>query len=598
MARISAIFLLTVFAFAPLLSMGQVPDSVKRALAARDYEYAAGWLQAHREEPEAAFELARLYRLGRGVNQNADQAAALFEVAALAGHREAQYLLGKHFERKADLVVATRWMREAANAGDQRARQWLTDKASTYPEVDLFSELHRGRPPPVEAAGRALSTRGPSGRTLLMIASENNVPGWVDFLIDEGADLDLQDQFGATALHIAFAARHFGVAGRLLEAGADATAATGDGTTALHQAVAAGEINLARQLLHNGADADARNQAGWSPRMLSERSDTIAVQRLFAETAGDLDSSGSEVTDPSQRRSLMSQAIRRGDADLLQRLLIELDGDGAAFEDGDLLVHRAVEAGDAEILRLLLGSGFPGDKPNAQGQSPLMLATVAGCTACAAVLIAAGADVDHVDVEGMSALIVAARGGQTDIAGALIASGADLNLTDALGRTALWWASRAGFAALALDLLGRAALPAADRDGVSPLHLAAELDDAVLVSGLTLGVDVDIRSGGGSTPLLLAAHAGAEDAASGLIEAGADIEARNSAGDTALIAAVRAGHLGTSELLVQAGANPNTRNQRFESAAEIMASRQEPEWQALLTQADQGMLEVLGSLSN
>ena len=597
MARVSWAALIMILACVSPLSAGQVPDSVKRALAARDYETAANWLQAHREEADAAFELARLYRLGRGVVKDTERAAALFEVAANEGRLEAQYLLGKHFERKADLVLATRWMREAADGGHRQAERWLADKAPDRSDADLLADLQGGRAPSASAELAARSVRDSSGRTLLMIAAESNPPGWVDFLIEQGADLDLQDRFGATALHIALASRQFKVAVRLLDAGADPAVSTTDGTTPLHQAVAAGESDLARRLLQAGADANTRNQAGWSPRMLAERTDSVALQNLFLVPV-DRDRWGSGLDDPAGQQLQLFEAARRGDVDLAERLLLDMDGKDKLSADAELLVQTAVERGDVEMLKILLDSGISGDAPNAKGRTPLIVATSVGCAACVASLIEVGVALDHLDQERRSALIVAARDGRVVIASELIASGAALNLADAHSRTALWWASRSGHTALAVDLLGKGALPAADRDGVGPLHLAAERNDARLVSRLTTVVDVNIRSGGGNTPLLLAAHAGAEDAASALIEAGTDIEARNRAGDTALIAAVRAGHLETSELLILAGASSNTRNERFESATEIMELRKEPEWQALVLLADRGMLGVLGSLSN
>ena len=94
-----------------------IPADIKLALASRDFETAVDWLSAHASEPDAAFELGKLFRLGKGVPKDAEQAAKLFEIAADDGNYQAQYLLGKYHDREDRIEKAVYWMQLADRSG-------------------------------------------------------------------------------------------------------------------------------------------------------------------------------------------------------------------------------------------------------------------------------------------------------------------------------------------------------------------------------------------------------------------------------------------------------------------------------------------------
>ena len=163
-----------------------------------------------------------------------------------------------------------------------------------------------------------------------------------------------------------------------------------------------------------------------------------------------------------------------------------------------------------------------------------------------------------------------------------VAKPSALDNVDQSGRNALWWAAQTGQRDAVAALLARGSLPLADQDAVGPLHVAAQGNHREIVEQLVPLTDTNARSKTGNSPLLSAAHSGAADALTALIESGADLEAPNDRGDTALIAAVRSGDIRSTQLLLAAGANPNVRNQRFESASSLIKQRNEPEWLELL----------------
>ncbi len=79
------------------------------------------------------------------------------------------------------------------------------------------------------------------------------------------------------------------------------------------------------------------------------------------------------------------------------------------------------------------------------------------------------------------------------------------------------------------------------------LHRAAQANDhARIVSLVSQGAEIESRDAAGRTPLLIATHANAVEAARVLIEAGADVNAKDSIQDTPFL---YAGAEGRTEIL-------------------------------------------------
>ncbi|MEX2466875.1 MAG: ankyrin repeat domain-containing protein [Gemmatimonadota bacterium] len=145
---------------------------------------------------------------------------------------------------------------------------------------------------------------------------------------------------------------------------------------------------------------------------------------------------------------------------------------------------------------------------------------------------------------------------------ALIREGADLDAAQGDGMTALHWAAEQGDVVMAQHLIeAGATVSLATRLGdYTPLHIAARGGDAeVVVALLEAGADPGARtSTGGSTPIHFAASTASESAVSALLEYGADPNVREDRwGQTPLMFAVSAGRLATVETLIRAGADLN-----------------------------------------
>lgn len=197
------------------------------------------------------------------------------------------------------------------------------------------------------------------------------------------------------------------------------------------------------------------------------------------------------------------------------------------------------------IGALLLGLGLLG------GTMPVHAAADVGDLVLAAVrddarrvtrLIDEGVDPNALDEQGRLALVTAVQEASPKSVDALLDSGrVDVRRRNHAGETALMMAALKGQAYLCERLIGLGA--ELDHPGWTPLHYAAAgSEPQVLKLLLATGkVRVDAESPNGTTPLMMAAGYGSEDAVKLLLQAGAVPERRNALGLDAADFARRAG---------------------------------------------------------
>jgi ankyrin repeat protein len=141
----------------------------------------------------------------------------------------------------------------------------------------------------------------------------------------------------------------------------------------------------------------------------------------------------------------------------------------------------------------------------------------------------------------------------------LLKQAADVSAAQGDGMTALHWAAQRSDAELTTVLLTAGAnLRATTRlGGYTPLHLASEAGASAVIKALVAaGADVNARTTTGATPLMFAAASGSADAVNVLLELSADANATESAnGQTALMFAAALDRADAVRALVQRGAD-------------------------------------------
>jgi len=219
--------------------------------------------------------------------------------------------------------------------------------------------------------GESPDARGEGGRTALMNAAGapgrgvsigssgqiqgTQVPGHVDLptiriLLDHGADRNLLDDWGQTAL---FFAAHSGSAeavSTLLAAGAAPNA--GKQTSPLLAAASEDHLDVVKQLLAAGADPKITDVNGQTPLMSAAYGGNVAILRELLHAGAPLD---------------------------------------ATDKGGNTALSNAAHQGQLEAAKFLIEGGAALDIRSAKGKTALGVAAERGHAACADFLRAAGA---------------------------------------------------------------------------------------------------------------------------------------------------------------------------------------------------------------
>ena len=126
--------------------------------------------------------------------------------------------------------------------------------------------------------------------TPLIVALTNGHIDAFTFLIDKGADVNLQDHLGYTALHRAVESKNFGAVGCLvlLNKGADVNLQDHQGYTALHYAVKRKNFDTVSCLVHNGADVNLFTSYKHTPLMLACKSHNMEAINFLLNKGADV----------------------------------------------------------------------------------------------------------------------------------------------------------------------------------------------------------------------------------------------------------------------------------------------------------------------
>jgi ankyrin repeat protein len=157
----------------------------------------------------------------------------------------------------------------------------------------------------------------------------------------------------------------------------------------------------------------------------------------------------------------------------------------------------------------------------------------------------------------------AVRAGNRDAVRALLKNKADVNAAEPDGTTPLHWAAQSDDVEMTRMLLAAgASARVANRYGSTPLSLAAINGNAAIIEMLiAAGADPNATVAQGQTVLMTAARTGNVAAVKTLLDHGANIAAREDLlGETALMWAASENHAAVVSLLIERGADANGRS--------------------------------------
>jgi ankyrin repeat protein len=391
-------------------------------------------------------------------------------------------------------------------------------------------------------------------------------------LLREGADVNLGQADGATALH--WAAHHgdADLARLLLEAGADVFAANRNGSTPLWLAASRGDATMLETMLEHGADANEALPLGRRPLMLAARSGSVDAVRVLLNHGADPNASETE-----RGTTALMQAADQGHADVIA-VLIDHGADFAAVSAPVMRGGRTAALGKAndprnQVRRQVISVICEQESPDL-GTLRALTALSSGTTEDVLLAEAGGPDVTDANPcnQERDALGFVRAGGGRNGAGEQ-ATDDDASLANADGDDAEDDAG--GQQNGGNSFFGRRGAREPDGGELTPLVYAARTGaiEAARVL-LEAGADVNQVTRYGWSPLLAATQNRNYQMGKFLIEHGADVNIANKGGWTPLYLAtdnrnLEGGdyptpgpdmdHLEYIRLLLEAGADPNAR---------------------------------------
>lgn len=287
------------------------------------------------------------------------------------------------------------------------------------PKVSLFHAAWQCRTEVLReriGEGEDVNVRGAEQRTPLVAlalvgaGTDDQKVEIATILLDAGAEIDLTDEHGHTALMYAAAAPDPGLVRLLIERGADVNRAAPFGRVPLDFAEERRSAAENKQIL---LDAGARPSAPEDPLLCAVRAgDHEEVEKLLAEGRSP------NPTDKQGRFALMHAAEKPDEA--MVRLLLDAGADPERMDGRKHgVLHAAARGGDAAIVRLLVerGASVDGVAPKrAAVATPLMSAASAGQMDAVRALMEAGADLRAKAGGDVTALKAARAAGERKIA--------------------------------------------------------------------------------------------------------------------------------------------------------------------------------------
>ncbi len=394
---------------------------------------------------------------------------------------------------------------------------------------------------------------------------------------------------------------------RMLVSGADPNVPQFDGTTALHWAAYHDDTATATVLLEAGADADARNQYGVPPLALACTNRNGRLVRLLLDAGADANASlaGGE--------TVLMAASRAGGLAAVEALLAAGAEVKAEERNGQTALMWAAAEGHAPVVEALLRQRADFRRVLDSGFNAMFFAVREGRSEVVRVLIRAGVDVNeplhrrkrpqyqHAN-SGMSPLLLAIENGHFELAVMLLEAGADPN-DERTGFTPLHtvtWVRKPKVSdygsdpapegsgnlssllfvrtlvAMGADVnsrlkAGKPHAPKINHQGATPFLFAADKADVPLMKVLLdLGADPFLPNIEKTTPLHVAAglgttapleEAGTEEeafeATELLLGLGADINAVDDNGETVVHGAAYGSFPTVLQLLADSGADPS-----------------------------------------
>jgi len=268
--------------------------------------------------------------------------------------------------------------------------------------------------------GANINAKDPDGRTLLILAINDQNLEICQLLINHGADVNAKDNRGRTALMGAASLGNLKICQLLIDHEADVNAKDNKGWTALMAAADRDHLKICQLLINHGADINVKNNNGWTPYDYANKE----IKRLLTNSNKSL-----------KKDELVIQYAKEANYYQLKQLM-EITANTRDEYGSTVLMHATI-CRNLDICKLLIDYGANVNARDNYGSTALMHATLCGFIEICKLLINHGADVNAKAYRERTALMWAAYNGNLEICKLLINHGADVNAENNYGETAL-----------------------------------------------------------------------------------------------------------------------------------------------------------------
>ncbi|KAL6831796.1 ankyrin repeat-containing domain protein [Trichoderma camerunense] len=381
----------------------------------------------------------------------------------------------------------------------------------------------------LEHTGAQMNLVDTKGDSALHIACKNNHVTLVNRLLESGKyDANFRDNAGLGSLHIASQEGHVQVAMVLLDKWTTVGYETNKGDKAIHFAAKNGHLDVVKALQQVKDMSLEQDHAGNTPVLIAAMAGYDSVVNELLSTS---------------RSNERSSTLLWGDS---------------------FPLHKAALNGNKELSRILLSHGYEVNFPNSDGETALHVAAKIESVDMLNFLIRSGAILSTKNNNGETALCLAVKLGNMKASRTILEAISEENkdfvdFPDEEGNTPLYYACASNHKDIVELLLKTTANPSKRCSaGWTPLFKSVAvggLETTELL--LKYGADHSIKSNNQLTVIIQAAELGDANVMRLLINNGASVNVLNSNGSSALHRAAQNGHLECIKLLVEAGADLN-----------------------------------------
>ena len=270
-----------------------------------------------------------------------------------------------------------------------------------------------------------------SENTLLHVACQNGHLEIVQYLVQNGAEVNARNNQKDTPLALACPGRHTDIVKFLMQNGANIDTVNQEGDSPLAIACKHGSLSIVEHLVKNEAKLDTLNLTrGNSPLAIACKEGHKNTVICLVKNDANRDSKNHD------RNSPLALACLGKHIDIIKILLKEKAKPNTKNNDGNSPLALACQKGYKEIVEILLQEGANPDTINKEGNSPLAIACEKGDKEIVEILLQKNINPNTVNKAGDTPLIIATLQDDKDIVQLLLDKKANPEIYNKFGHSA------------------------------------------------------------------------------------------------------------------------------------------------------------------